>query len=682
MVVAAVPLQELLTNCVNVFARIRNRTLDRFQFFSRKQKQDETLKQFWNILTGLASRCALGDQTNSLVLDVFILNMNNTTVQEKLCTEPKDTPEEALRFAVAFEEGIQRQRSYGTGLVEKTPKIKSEPVMTIKESKQCFRCGRQFDKDHLRKCPAKGNKCNFCGSIGHFTKVCRKAAQCKVPAEQLGERRKMQRVNNIEQDSASASSDTDADRVVLQVNGYAENNPPIMMKGTINKKAFSTMIDSGSPITIFTQSDIKNILQQELLFAKPMPNNEKYVDFNNKPLNLLGYIIVTVKVGQKTIKGARLIITRDGGRSLIGRDWMSQLNYTLASNTPSEYHSSILLVNEQTNDIATLLSRFPKAFTGHGKVKEHQIQIEFLSDTTTSQQKGRRIPLQLQTAVDAELRRLLEAGHIKRVDSIRDDVFIQPTVITVKKDRSVKIALDARALNAAIRKDKYPMPNLDHLIDQIAEILHTDNGEVWFTTLDLQYAYGQIPLHPNTAKHSNFQIIGGEMSGTYCFQTGYYGLTTMPTEFQRIMDSVLAKLKNVFSFIDDILIVTRGNHENHLEKVQEVIRTLDKVGFRLKAEKCQVAKHEIDWLGYKFSEKGIKPINSKIQGISDKLRPTSLKQLRSFMGAINQLNRFIPNLAQLCAPLRPLLKKDQTWKWNQEHETTFHPNKRSITKNY
>ena len=176
MVVAAVPLQELLTNCMNVFARIRNRTLDRFQFFSRKQKQDETLKQFWNILTGLASRCALGEQTNSLVLDVFILNMNNTTVQEKLCTEPKDTPEEALRFAVAFEEGIQRQRSYGTGLVEKTPKIKSEPVMTVMGSKQCFRCGRPFDKDHLRKCPAKGNKCNFCGSIGTLHKSMQKSS--------------------------------------------------------------------------------------------------------------------------------------------------------------------------------------------------------------------------------------------------------------------------------------------------------------------------------------------------------------------------------------------------------------------------------------------------------------------------------------------------------------------------
>ena len=102
------------------------------------------------------------------------------------------------------------------------------------------------------------------------------------------------------------------------------------------------------------------------------------------------------------------------------------------------------------------------------------------------------------------------------------------------------------------------MPNLENLIDQVAEILNTSTGETWFTTLDLEYAYGQIPLHADTAKHCNFQIIGGSTSGIYCFQTGYYGLTIMPTEFQKIMDTVFANCKNIFTFIDDILVATRG----------------------------------------------------------------------------------------------------------------------------
>ena len=152
------------------------------------------------------------------------------------------------------------------------------------------------------------------------------------------------------------------------------------------------------------------------------------------------------------------------------------------------------------------------------------------SEAEVSQQKGRRIPIQLQKAVDAEISRLLKEGHIEKIDELKDDVFIQPTVITVKKDRSVKIALDARALNKAIDKDKYQMPNLDNLLDMVAEKLDTEEDEAWFSSVDMTYAYGQVPLHQLTAKHCNFQIIGGESTGTYRFVTGFYGLSVMPTE--------------------------------------------------------------------------------------------------------------------------------------------------------
>ena len=143
------------------------------------------------------------------------------------------------------------------------------------------------------------------------------------------------------------------------------------------------------------------------------------------------------------------------------------------------------------------------------------------SDANISQQKGRRIPIQLQNAADAEIKRLLKDGHIEKINEIKDDVFIQPTVITVKKDRSVKIALDARALNQAIDKDKYQMPNLENLLDMVAEKLDNENGEALYSSVDMTYAYGQVPLRPLTAKQCNFQIIGGESTGTYRFVTGF-----------------------------------------------------------------------------------------------------------------------------------------------------------------
>ena len=105
----------------------------------------------------------------------------------------------------------------------------------------------------------------------------------------------------------------------------------------------------------------------------------------------------------------------------------------------------------------------------------------------------------------------------KRVNDINDDVIIQPTVITVKKDRSVKIALDARAPNQAIDKDKHQIPNLENLLDMVAEKIKSENGEAWFSAVDMTHAYGQIPL----------QIIGGESAGTYRFVTGFYCLTVI-----------------------------------------------------------------------------------------------------------------------------------------------------------
>ena len=107
-----------------------------------------------------------------------------------------------------------------------------------------------------------------------------------------------------------------------------------------------------------------------------------------------------------------------------------------------------------------------------------------------SQQKGRKIPIQLQNQVDNEIGMLLKEGHIEKNDNFQDYVFIQPTVITVRKDKFVKIALDARALNQSIAEDKYQMPNLDNLIDMIAEKLDKKEGEAWYSPVGMTYAYG------------------------------------------------------------------------------------------------------------------------------------------------------------------------------------------------
>ena len=137
------------------------------------------------------------------------------------------------------------------------------------------------------------------------------------------------------------------------------------------------------------------------------------------------------------------------------------------------------------------------------------------------------------------------------------------------------------------------------------------------------------------------------------------------------MDLTLVSINSVFVYIDDILIETKGTKQQHMNKVREVLKILDDANLQLKAEKCVVAQECIEWLGYKLTRTGISPVNAKSQGISERLQTTNLKQLRSFLGAVNQFNKFIPKLAAISFPFRSILKREEEWTWNSDHKTAF-----------
>ena len=105
------------------------------------------------------------------------------------------------------------------------------------------------------------------------------------------------------------------------------------------------------------------------------------------------------------------------------------------------------------------------------------------------------------------------------------------------------------------------MPNIDNLIDTIQQSLNTNASQdtAYFSTLDLKYAYSQLNLDPETARHCNFNINSGKGTLTYRFITGFYGLTDMPAAFQKLMDYTLVGLQNTHCFLDDIIIVSRGS---------------------------------------------------------------------------------------------------------------------------
>ena len=113
-------------------------------------------------------------------------------------------------------------------------------------------------------------------------------------------------------------------------------------------------------------------------------------------------------------------------------------------------------------------------------------------------------------------------------------------VNTIKQDKSVEIALDASKLNESCIKKRPHMPYMDELLNQIsAELSENDTDPIWMSIVDLDYAYGQTKLAPETSKHCNFAIIGEKINGYYQFRNGFYGPAHIPTSFQEKIDPTL-----------------------------------------------------------------------------------------------------------------------------------------------
>ena len=143
-------------------------------------------------------------------------------------------------------------------------------------------------------------------------------------------------------------------------------------------------------------------------------------------------------------------------------------------------------------------------------------------------------------------------GHIKKLEKCDDYCFISPIVITRKTNGSNKLALDSKLLNDQIFKNKYQLPNILELIDNVAlQISEKSIGQVWFSNLDLKNAYSQLKLCDQTSKQFNFIIVGGKTTGTYRFLFGFYGLGDMPNVSQRVMDALLKNMPFTNCYIDD-----------------------------------------------------------------------------------------------------------------------------------
>jgi MoaA/NifB/PqqE/SkfB family radical SAM enzyme len=136
------------------------------------------------------------------------------------------------------------------------------------------------------------------------------------------------------------------------------------------------------------------------------------------------------------------------------------------------------------------------------------------------------------------------------------------------------------------------------------------------------------------------------------------------------MDSLLQGIKQVCTYIDDIL-VTGENESEHLKNLDEVLKRLKEAGVTLKRSKCYFLQPEVEYLGHKISKAGLSPTDAKVRAILEAPAPENVFQLRSFLGLLNYYGRFLPSLSSTLAPLHTLLTKGKSWSWEKPQQVAF-----------
>ena len=167
------------------------------------------------------------------------------------------------------------------------------------------------------------------------------------------------------------------------------------------------------------------------------PLKERYQDVNKNEIKFQGRVWANIEYNGETKKLPIVITQRDDITPLLGVNLLKQLPITIKK----------ILLDEPTNQSNKFHTKFHKLFETNHTIKNAEVKIQIKPGCYPIQQKARPIPYHLQKDVKNELDRLIKSGHLERVKTIEEDCFVSPVVITVKKDRTVEIALDARKLN-------------------------------------------------------------------------------------------------------------------------------------------------------------------------------------------------------------------------------------------
>jgi hypothetical protein len=287
---------------------------------------------------------------------------------------------------------------------------------------------------------------------------------------------------------------------------------------------------------------------------------------------------------------------------------------------------------------------FPEDLPGFPPERDVEFVIELKPGTAPISRRSYRMPPNELAELKTQLQNLLEKGFIRPSSSPWGCL----AIFVKKKDQTLRMCVDYRPLNEVTIKNKYPLPRIDILFDQLT-------GARVFSKIELRSGYHQTRIRPKDVPKTAFTT----RYGLFKYLVMSFGLTNAPVHFMYLMNSVfmLELDKFVVVFIDDILIYSK-NEEEHTKHLRIVLTRLREHQLYAKFSKCAFWLEEIQFFGHVLFAKGIAVDPSKIKDILEWKPPTTVHQVRRFLGLARYYRRFIPDFSKIVKPITGSLKND------------------------
>lgn len=627
------------------FTPRRNIVAERHAFRKRVQAPGETIIQYVAALRDLAVTCDFAATLDEMLRDQLVENVSSHRIRERLLLESELTLEKAVTIATQTEAAgeqaklLSNTRSVPVQVIHaqpppaagrfrrkqplKPPSTKrfSKPSSTTalaSSSRECYRCGSQKHLANDRSCPAVSAQCNNCQKMGHYSRVCRSGQACSVREIDLPEVQILYMHDSL----------TDKIRCTALIATVTTSVP------------IELIVDSGSSVSILPKIVYDTHFKKDVL----LPPSLKLVTYSRAPIPVLGCLPVTVSKDDITCSTSFFVV--ESGTALLGMDLINGLRLRFKGNS--------ILPEQSSSPVLRLSALTPSAALGCAKGFVHKVKTS--PAVAPVRQKLRRLPLSVRAAVSEEIHHLLESDIIERVDA---SPWVSPIVVVQKKSGAIRMCVDLREPNKAVVTDSYPLPHIEELLSLL-------RGASVFSTIDLESAYFQLPLHEESRDLTAFIT----HEGLFRFCRVPYGLASAPSAFQKMLVTVLQGLPNVANYLDDIILWGQTQTE-HDHTLKAVIQRLQDAGLKLNQSKCQFNKTSLRFLGHMVNAQGIQPDEDHLSAILHAPAPKDAPQLRSFIGLLSWYNKFIPNFATVVEPLRACIRQGSDFVWSEEAQQSF-----------